>query len=45
MLIMNRYLTKEINNKDKGRIFCFPYAGGGASVFKGWEKFFEGSKI
>lgn len=45
MLIMNRYLTKEINNKDKERIFCFPYAGGGASVFKGWEKFFEGSKI
>lgn len=24
--------------KDKIRLFCFPYAGGGASIYRGWEK-------
>lgn len=33
-----------VNNpceSDEVRIFCFPYAGGGASVFRTWKKYFE----
>lgn len=27
---------KEPNSNDKIRIFCFPYAGGGASAYRNW---------
>lgn len=34
------------NSQDKGRVrlFCFPYAGGGASVFRSWQGFL-GDKV
>lgn len=33
------WLTKfEPNDKARVRLFCFPYAGGGAYIFRGWPK-------
>jgi medium-chain acyl-[acyl-carrier-protein] hydrolase len=33
------WLTKfEPNDKARVRLFCFPYAGGGAYIFRGWSK-------
>ena len=31
------YLTKEPNRQDRVRLFCFPYAGGGAKTFREWD--------
>lgn len=30
------FFLKESNSNDKIRIFCFPYAGGGASAYRNW---------
>ena len=30
------FFLKEPNSNDKIRIFCFPYAGGGASAYRNW---------
>lgn len=38
--IKDMYLLNNPNNKDTLRLFCFPYAGGGASVFSNWSKVF-----
>ena len=27
---------REVNPRAKMRMFCFPYAGGGASIYRGW---------
>ncbi|MFD3156839.1 thioesterase II family protein [Haloimpatiens sp. FM7330] len=37
----NMYIEKT-NPLDNIRLFCFPYAGGGASIFKTWKKKLEG---
>lgn len=42
----NWFETTDKNiNKIKGRLFLFPYAGGGASVFKKWQMYFEDIEI
>lgn len=33
------YFLKEPNSNDKIRIFCFPYAGGGASAYRNWKNY------
>ena len=36
---MSKWFKKYRHNKNaKLRLFCFPYAGGNASIFEGWEK-------
>ncbi|MBW4673439.1 MAG: acyltransferase domain-containing protein [Desmonostoc geniculatum HA4340-LM1] len=35
--------SKTLNPKAKVRIFCFPYAGAGASVYKDWSSLFPSS--
>jgi medium-chain acyl-[acyl-carrier-protein] hydrolase len=36
---MSKWFKKYRHNKNaKLRLFCFPYAGGNASIFDGWEK-------
>jgi medium-chain acyl-[acyl-carrier-protein] hydrolase len=33
----DRWLAyREVNPRAKMRVFCFPYAGGGASIYRGW---------
>jgi medium-chain acyl-[acyl-carrier-protein] hydrolase len=33
-----RWLTyREVNPRARVRMFCFPYAGGGASIYRGWS--------
>jgi surfactin synthase thioesterase subunit len=43
--MLDRYKTPWLVNNpsesDKLRIFCFPYAGGGASVFRTWKNYFD----
>ncbi|GAA0077061.1 thioesterase II family protein [Clostridium sp. CTA-5] len=34
----NSFFLTAPRESDKLRIFCFPYAGGGASIYKNWEK-------
>ncbi|HSG38984.1 MAG TPA: thioesterase II family protein [Thermoanaerobaculia bacterium] len=35
----DRWLAyREVNPRARVRMFCFPYAGGGASVYRGWGK-------
>ena len=35
----NRWITRTTaNTRAKVRLFCFPYAGGGAASFRGWEQ-------
>lgn len=38
--IATPWLLTSPEAKDKVRIFCVPYAGGGASVYRGWAKAF-----
>lgn len=33
---------REINPQARLRMFCFPYAGGGASIYRGWSNGFPG---
>lgn len=33
-------IQKKANSNDKLRVFCFSYAGGGASVFRNWQDYF-----
>lgn len=40
----NTYLTN-IKHTDNMRLFCFPYAGGGASVFRKWQNDFDGIEV
>ena len=35
------WIVSEPSERDKVRIFCFPYAGGGGSVFRTWKNYFE----
>ena len=32
-----QWLSQQPSSLDDMRIFCFPYAGGGGSVFKDWK--------
>ncbi|NEW06649.1 thioesterase [Paenibacillus sp. SYP-B3998] len=34
------FLNARVNSQAKLRLFCLPYAGGGASVFREWQQFF-----
>ncbi len=34
----SKWIINECKKSPKIRLFCFPYAGGGASVFKGWSE-------
>lgn len=34
------FFLKEPNSNDRIRIFCFPYAGGGASAYRNWSSYF-----
>ncbi|MEW9701881.1 thioesterase II family protein [Paenibacillus sp. SI8] len=34
------FLHANVNSHAKLRLFCFPYAGGGASVFRDWSRYF-----
>ena len=34
------FLNANVNSHANLRLFCFPYAGGGASVFRDWSRFF-----
>lgn len=34
------FLNANVNSRASLRLFCFPYAGGGASVFREWTRFF-----
>ncbi|WP_051250932.1 thioesterase II family protein [Paenibacillus harenae] len=34
------FVPANVNSHAKLRLFCFPYAGGGASVYRDWHKFF-----
>lgn len=34
------FFNANVNSRANLRIFCFPYAGGGASVFREWSRFF-----
>lgn len=34
----NWFTCPLLRNQPKLRLFCFPYAGGGSRVFRGWEK-------
>ncbi|MFD0695356.1 thioesterase II family protein [Paenibacillus sp. GCM10027628] len=34
------FLNANVNSRANLRLFCFPYAGGGASVFREWPRFF-----
>lgn len=36
----NVWLLTEPQAKDQLRLFCFPYAGGGASIYRGWADAF-----
>jgi surfactin synthase thioesterase subunit len=36
---MTRWVTKKISQQAAIRLFCFPFAGGGASCFSDWNKF------
>lgn len=36
----NSYI-KETSPFDNNRLFCFPYAGGGASIFRNWQDMFD----
>jgi surfactin synthase thioesterase subunit len=38
--IANSWLLSYPEDKDKIRLFCLPYAGGGASIYRGWVKAF-----
>ncbi len=40
--IATPWLLSEPEAKDKIRLFCLPYAGGGASIYRGWAKAFSG---
>ncbi|MFJ6381753.1 thioesterase II family protein [Kitasatospora sp. NPDC092039] len=35
---MKRYLTRTPPPPGRLRVFCFPYAGGGASTYAGWQR-------
>lgn len=37
--------VQETSSLDKYRLFCFPYAGGGASVFRMWQEMLEGINV
>lgn len=37
---LHSFFLKEPNPNDEMRIFCFPYAGGGASAYRNWETYF-----
>lgn len=39
-----KYIQKAANKNDMLRVFCFPYAGGGASIYRKWQTYF-GDKI
>lgn len=38
MAIPNDWVIRERRNSADSRLFCFPYAGGGASVYRGWTE-------
>lgn len=35
---MSKWFHRTPGEKDQFRLFCFPYAGGGASIFSKWQK-------
>ena len=38
LIMKNKLYFEKIENESKGvRLFCFSYAGGGASVFRSWQ--------
>lgn len=41
----NQYFTNSYEKTKKNKIFIFPYAGGGASAFKGWQEEFDYTEI
>lgn len=36
----NWFVLPQPNDRSRLRLFCFPYAGGGASLFRRWSQFF-----
>jgi surfactin synthase thioesterase subunit len=37
--------VEEIKRSDRKRLFCFPYAGGGASIYRDWQKAFSNVRV
>ena len=35
---------REVNPRARMRMFCFPYAGGGASIYRGWARLAAGRR-
>ena len=45
-LITDRWIVRSAkNNSIKSRLFCFPYAGGNAGIYKDWVQHFEETEI
>ena len=38
---MNKFLLDVPNTSERLRIFCFPYAGGGASTYRNWNTYLK----
>jgi len=41
----NQYFIRAFEEKAKSILFLFPYAGGGASVYNQWQKFFVNTEV